>query len=140
MGACSLSTPNLSWKQLFQNVGEQGDQFNQPISPTNRYYAFLSKADLDESTNKYDVLFEVAPAEWFENAILSGQSIRLLAPPGPSSLYHIRDADPAALLKALGLSTADDLAEGSWYLITMEKGTGAITGDFYNPDIDTASA
>lgn len=134
-----MSSPGQSWNSLFQNVGGQGSQFNGPISKSGRYYAFLSKADLDETTGTFDVFFELLPFEWAENAILSGLDVDLPPPLSPEIVYHVPSADPSALLSMLGLKTADNLAEGSWYLLQLAPGTGGISGDLYDPNIDTKS-
>ena len=56
----------------------------------------------------------------------------------PALLYHIQAADETDLLQALGLTSTDFLAEGSWYQLTLAPGDkGAVTGDLYDPDIDT---
>jgi hypothetical protein len=136
-------SPKQPWNSLFGNVSAQGKQFDKnPFSQSNQYYAFLAKVEEDESTTPktYDVLFEVVPQEWMENVILSAAtSIKLLAPLAPGSLYHVRDVDETTILNALGLKTTDDLAEGSWYLLTLTKKSESdvgVTGDLYDPDID----
>ena len=46
----------------------------------------------------------------------------------------------------LGVTTTDDVAEGSWYLVTLTKSSGDIddpelfTGDLFDPDIDMLPA
>ena len=74
-----------------------------------------------------------------ENVIFSRSvSISARTPTVPALLYHIRAADENALLKALGLTSTDYLAEGSWYQLKLSRGsTGPVTGDLYDPDIDT---
>jgi len=55
----------------------------------------------------------------------------------PALLYHVRGADESALLKALGLTSTEYLAEGSWYQLSLSSGSrGPITGELYDPDID----
>jgi hypothetical protein len=85
------------------------------------------------------VLFEVVNAGWMDNVIF-GRSVSISArtPTVPALLYHIRGADETAMLRALGLTSTDYLAEGSWYQLSLSPGSkGAITGDLYDPDIDT---
>jgi hypothetical protein len=132
------NTPGSSWNSLFGNVGGQGNQFDGPISPSNTYLGFLSKADLDDVANVYDVLFELVPIEWAVNVlVVSSSDAEYPAPPSPATLYHMTNVDPTALLDMLGLKSADDLAEGSWYFLQLEQGsTGKLTGDLYDPDID----
>lgn len=134
--------PSSSWRGLFRNVGAQGDAFEQSsLSPNGQYYAFLSKVDLDATTETYDVFFELVRADWMENAVLSGStSVSAPAPSSPAVLYHVPSVAEKDILSALGLKSADDLAEGSWYLITLTKGTGTITGNLYDPDIDKAKS
>ena len=126
------------FNQLATNLGKQGDTFNKPLSDSNQYYGFLSKADQDWETGLWDVLFEVLPAEWAANALArSGDDVNIIAPIGPASLYHLPAVDQNALLQILGLKTTDDLAEGSWYLLQLEKqDKGTVNGMLYDPDID----
>ena len=134
--------PNPQFQGLFERTRAQGAQFDTLEPPADgRFYGFLSKADLDEDTQKWDVLFEVVNAGWMENAVFSGSvSISYSLPTLPALLYHIQAADETALLKALGLTSTDYLAEGSWYQLTLTSGgKGAVTGDLYDPDIDTVS-
>jgi len=131
--------PGSSWNGLFQNVGAQGAAFDKSsLSPNGQYYAFLSKVDLiDLDAKTYDVFFELVRADWMQNAVLSGSaSASAPAPTSPAVLYHVPSVAEGDILKALGLKSTDDLAEGSWYLIALTKGKGAITGDLYDPDID----
>lgn len=132
---------------MFGNVGAQGNRFDAPISPSGQYYAFLSKADPAGGTygegsepldDAYDVLFELISKEWMDNAVFSSPiEVRKPAPTPPALLYHIGNVPTAAILKALGLTTTDDLAEGSWYLVSLNQGDkGAVVGDLYDPDID----
>jgi hypothetical protein len=133
--------PDTNWTGLFSNAGGQGT--TNPISPSNQYYGFLSKADLNPTSNTYDILFEVIPKEWADAAILASPiDVRAPAPPSPASLYHIRDADPTAVVTVLGVKNTDYVAEGSWYLLTLTPGAlqKAVTGDLYDPDIDMSGA
>jgi len=132
--------PNPQFEELFGNTRAQGEQFDTLTPPSDgRFYGFLSKADYDDATQKWDVLFEVVNAGWWENAVL-GRSVSISArlPTIPALLYHIQAVDEASLLKALGLTSTDYLAEGSWYQLTLTPGgQGAVNGDLYDPDIDT---
>ena len=130
--------PN-QWSSFFDNLGKQGDQFNALLSKSNQYYAFLSKVDLiNEKTKKYDVFFELINREWADNALFSSTaSINKLPTKIPAVAYHLPEVDETELLKILNLKSTDYLAEGSWYLIQLEKGaTGPLVGDLYDPDID----
>ena len=97
------------------------------------------------------MLFELVSQEWMDSAVNARPiSIDRPMPPAPALLYALHDVDETTLLKALGLKTADDLAEGSWYLINLSpskskaerqqlelgEGTG-ISGDLFDPDIDS---
>jgi hypothetical protein len=118
-------------------VGAQGLQFASPISPSNQYYAFLSKADLDETTQLYDVFFELISKEWMDNAVLSAAvDIIAPAPSSPALAYHIPAVEETSIVQALGLKSIDFLAEGSWYLLKLKSGSSGVYGDLYDPAID----
>jgi hypothetical protein len=131
-----MPPPSPSWNSLFQNVGKQGDVLDNPLSPSNQYYGFLSSCDQDEETQLYYAMFEVVPVEWAHNVYLKDPTVSTSPPIAPASCYQIADISGTTLLNALGLKSEDYLAEGSWYLLRLEKGTGTVTGDLYNPDID----
>jgi hypothetical protein len=135
--------PNDAYTALFSNVGAQGKALDAPLSKSDQYYAYLSKVEQNASTELYDVLFEVIPYEWAENALFARtQDVPIMAPTSPASLYHITAVDQGTILGALGLRSADYLAEGSWYLLTLVKGEDgkSVTGDLYDPDIDKLSS
>lgn len=135
------------WTELFQGVAAQGQAFaDDPLADDGVYYGFLSKVDLDDATTTYDVLFEVVNKAWMDNAVFSRQlSVPRTLPKAPALLYHLPAVPAAELLQVLGLKTTDDLAEGSWYQITLSKsqrqnltaGDGALVGDLFDPDIDS---
>lgn len=129
-------SPNSSYEALFGSVSSQGSQFEGPLSPSNQYLAFLSKVDLDDTTSTYDVMFEVVAMEWAQNALLSS-SVSINAPPpaAPALIYHIPSIAADALMTALGVNTIELIAEGSWYLLTLEKTTDGASS-LYDPDID----
>lgn len=141
------TAPNASWSSTFNNTSQQANQFNGPLSPGNFYYAFLSKVDLDESTSTSDVFFELVLKEWMDAAILSG-SVDTMAPPptSPALCFHIPYCgvdnkggyNQSVILSLLGLKTANNLAEGSWYLIKLSNtpGPNAVIGVLYDPDLD----
>ncbi|HEX3685589.1 MAG TPA: hypothetical protein VHU83_23850 [Bryobacteraceae bacterium] len=133
-----MSAPGSGWDALFKNVGAQGSKFDKdPLSPTGRYYGFLSEVEFDETTKTYDVLFELMQKEWADNALIAQKvEINAPAPFTPALLFHIRGVAEGPLLKVLGLSTTDDLAEGSWYLVNLKEGKDTVSGDLYDPDLD----
>jgi hypothetical protein len=132
--------PNPQFRDMFGRTRAQGARFDTlDPPPDGSFYGFLSKADFDEDTKKWDVLFEVVNSGWMENAVF-GRSVSISSrlPTVPALLYHIQAADETDLLKALGLTSTNFLAEGSWYQLTLTPGDkGAVTGDLYDPDIDT---
>jgi hypothetical protein len=131
---------NGSWNGLFSNLGGQGNAFNNLISPSNRYYAFLSKVDGDKYTDVYDVFFELMPKEWADNAFFAGQiDIRAQAPTPPASCYHIPRVSGTEMARILGLQKAEDMMEGSWYEIMIEKSISdddIAVGYLYDPALD----
>lgn len=131
---------NLPFDGLFSNLSDQGNVFNGPISPSNRYYAFLSKVDLDETTQLYDVFFELMPKEWADNAFFAGEvNIKAQAPTPPATCYHFPRVPGNEIAARLGLKSPDDMAEGSWYEILIEKKTSEednVVGFFYDPSLD----
>jgi len=131
-----MPPPNPSWSSLFQNIGKQGDMYSNPLSPSNQYYGFLSSCDQDEATLLYYPMFEVVPMEWMNNVYLKNPTVSSDPPVAPASCYQIADIAESTLLQALGLKSEDQLAEGSWYFLRLEKGTGTVSGDLYDPDID----
>lgn len=132
------SENNWGWNPLFNNINKQGRKFSSPISSNGLYYAFLSKADYDESIDSWSVMFEVLPAKWAINVFTNGsRRVKYKAPLGPDSMYHIPYVKTEPLLNVLGLIDPDDIAEGTWYLILIRpQDMGKIQGILYNPDID----
>jgi hypothetical protein len=131
--------PNGMWLGLFGNVGKQGDNFVHPISKTGDYYGFLSKADFNEDTQRWAVMFEMQPVEWLLNVFQFGSVVvNIPVPVGPASIYSPMEVETIPLLQVLGIKNTDQLAEGSWYRMHLEKtDQGAVNGRFYNPEIDT---
>jgi hypothetical protein len=132
--------PNPQYEGLLGKTRAQGATFDSLEPPSDgRFWGFLSKADLNTDTQKWDVLFELVNAGWMENVVLRRSvSIPSRLPTVPALLYHVQAADETALLKALGLTSAEFIAEGSWYQLTLSQGSkGAVTGELYDPDIDT---
>lgn len=137
--------PPLSdaWRAAIGAINLQGQPFaDEPISPSDMYYAFLAKADLDVVDGTYDVLFEVVTKEWLDNVLFSRtESISSPLPHAPALLYHLTGVSQSDILGALGLTSADDVAEGSWYLLHLSKSQserleGTVAGELYDPDID----
>lgn len=134
--------PDSPWDDLFSNLKGQGNAFNQLISPSNRYYAFLSKADLvDERTNTYDILFELMPKEWAENAFFAGKiDIQATAPTPPATCYHVPFVSWAEIAQMLHLKDPNELIEGSWYEVQLAKSTSeedTVVGYLYDYTLET---
>ena len=129
---------STGFEVFYQNLNKQGQKFEYLISPSNQYYAYLSKVDQDYSTKLYDIYFELFTKEWGDNVLMNGGvDVKITSPVPPISAFHMRDKIESEIMLMLGLKSVDNLAEGSWYLIHLEKGSsGTLTGDFYNPDID----
>ena len=67
IGRWRYQFPNPAWMGAFQQVNAQGQGFaDSPISPSGKYYAFLSKVDLDVENGLYDVLFEFFRNDWMD--------------------------------------------------------------------------
>jgi hypothetical protein len=143
----TVGPPKPEWVSLWEKTAAQGDEFDKPISDSGQYYGYLSKADFDDKTGLWDVFFELAPLEWMDNVIFSPSvSIKSAPPPSPATCFHIRGVAETAILNALRLRTTDDLAEGSWYQMSLSKASRelfdnpeAVVGDLYDPDIDLES-
>jgi hypothetical protein len=130
-------SPDPPWNNFFANVGKQGDVYNNPLSPSDLYWAFLSSCEQDEDTGLYYPMFEVVPSEWMNNVYLNPPLVSSPPPPAPALCFQIDGIQTGALLTALGLKSEDNLAEGSWYVLKLIKGAGPVTGNLYNPDIDS---
>lgn len=135
-----MSEVGEGYKKLFQNIHDQGDRFDNPVAENGAYYAFLSKADRvgdsSSGTGVWEVLFELVPRAWGLNALTSAtMTFAGSPPPGPATFFHLRDLDEDDLLSTLGLEGTSELAEGSWYLLSLAKGaTGPLVGDLYDWD------
>jgi hypothetical protein len=132
----------------FGNVSSQGDLFNNRISEDGWYYAFLSKLDPhygdDLGSGSPDGLtatFEIAPRAYIENAVLrTDTAMRTLPRNIPGSLLHFENVIETDLRKLLKLTAEDPLAEGEWYLLKLEGGTGKGLGAvMIDPDLDLKS-
>tara|TARA_R110002167_G_scaffold281830_1_gene487111 strand:+ start:2794 stop:3228 length:435 start_codon:yes stop_codon:yes gene_type:complete len=123
---------------FYENLAKQGKQFEVLISSSNQYFAYLSKVEQNYKTKLYDIYFELFTKEWGDNTLMSGSiDVQMSSPVPPVSAFHMRNKKASDLLAILGLKSQDNLAEGSWYLIELIRGsTGTLDGDFYNPDID----
>ena len=128
--------PFTDWLQeLFQNTSEQGSQYDSPLSESNEYLAFLSKEDFDPDESTYDILFEVVPFQWAVKVLAVSRSV-FWPNSVPASLFHMHGVNKDALIEMLRIGTADNLAEGSWYVLRLEKGSDGLRGTLYDPDID----
>ena len=146
MPSATPEPPSDAARQLFKSTRAQGAQFGGPPGQSGEFYAFLSKADFDDRTQLWDVLLEVVDQRWLDNVL--SQPVEVSAPPPrvPGLLFHAPKLTQQVLLKTLGVTTTDDVAEGSWYLVTLTKSSGDIddpelfTGDLFDPDIDMLPA
>ena len=134
-----MPTANSTWFEVFQNVREQGTLYEEALSSSNWYLGFLSKADLDPDFKVYDILFEVVPLEWAAMAFdVSKASV--WPEEIPASLFHMPEVNADLLITMLKVKTDDNVAEGSWYILRLEKKDDALMGDLYDPDIDMLPA
>lgn len=106
---------------MFDNDGLQGRAYDNPISASGAYYAFLSMSELNEDTNQYELTFELLPAEWVINRFRIDPNMKRTPPPAPATLYQIMGVDTNVILATLGLKSADDLAPGTWYFLQLDK-------------------
>jgi hypothetical protein len=81
-------------------------------------------------------MFELVSLEWMNNVYFKGAQISSNPPLAPALCFQIDGIPAQQLLEALGLKSEDNLAEGSWYVLQLKKGKGAVTGNLYDPDID----
>ena len=129
--------PDSSWNTLFSNLSSQGAQFNDPISPSSTYFAFLSTGDQDERTGLWTLLFELLPAEWVYNVYPQDPTIRTLPPAdAPYTLFQIVDAKTEDVLSTLNVKSADYVADGSWYRLLLSKNSFPLFGNILNRDYD----
>jgi hypothetical protein len=134
--------PSASALQLFSGTRAQGAQFAQPPGQSDDYYAFLSKVDIDARTQLWDLLLEVVNKQWLDNALSQPLDVSAPMPHMPALLFHAPKLTQDLLLKTLGVVDIDNVAEGSWYLVTLTKSSGDLedpsrfTGDLFDPDID----
>ncbi|MGN6566472.1 MAG: hypothetical protein ACTHJ0_00895 [Flavipsychrobacter sp.] len=133
----SVLSPTLAFFSVASTISTQGKEFDYPKSVRNEYYAFLSMCIFDDSTEKWSVLFELLPTEWVKNVYeIGSMAVKDLAPTGPASWYYIESATASALEVMMGVDSVEELAEGSWYILTIQEGkTGELFGDFYSPEI-----
>ncbi|MDX2361888.1 MAG: hypothetical protein QNK23_13850 [Crocinitomicaceae bacterium] len=116
---------NSSWNTLFSNIEEQGVPFDEPVSSSNVYYAFLANIEYNYNNDKYDLFFEMVSQEWMQNTILFNDQLLKkpsLSPPpkSPAVLYGIQDAESSELIDALGVDKIDDIEEGAWYKLEFD--------------------
>lgn len=123
-------------QSLFSTISSQRTCDN-PFSPSNKYWAFLSKIDYSDgiNPNNFDVLFEVIPQECGNARYPKYDvTVKVTPPVDPASLFFLHEVDIQSLKTALGASTID---EGQWFLVSLIPGeSGNLVGDFFDPDID----
>jgi hypothetical protein len=122
-------------------------QLYEPLSEDGEYYAYLSTVDPvpieGESTSQsWDVMFELVSKSLLDVALFK-RSVPSPRPPDvPILVFEVEGADEETLFKTLGVETADDLAEGSWFELTIEKGAkpGTIEGTLFDAGIGRQSS
>lgn len=122
-------------KQLIGNVAAQGKRFDGQIAEDGRYYGFLCKADFNEAEKKWDVFFEVVNRKFLDNVLNRTTLIPAKLPRMPGLGFHLKEVEEEVLLKTLGLTDVENLAEGSWYELELDEGSGGAQGVLYDPDL-----
>lgn len=103
---------------------------NNPDSPTNEYYAFLS--EIDDVTERpaesrreqvWTVMFEIVPKEWMDVFVFASPDSRQPLPSPPASFLYIEREPAIEIAEALDVD-ADEIQETDWYIITLGAGKG----------------
>ncbi|HET7121653.1 MAG TPA: hypothetical protein VFI17_10475 [Solirubrobacterales bacterium] len=132
-----MSAETGNYAPLLRNVQNQGGQFARPLAEDNKYYGFLCKADKDESTGTWQVFFELVNKKFLDNVLFNRPGLVAGSlPQMPALAFHILAVDEPTLVAALNLTSAQYIAEGSWYELELTKGEGQAEGQLYDPDID----
>jgi hypothetical protein len=116
------TTPPDRWTKAFAAVAAQGQQFDEPLpAGEDEFWAFLSQAD-EIAPGIHDVVLELVPDKWMNNAIMAPTvSVAAPAPSAPAVWYHIPSVPTKTIVQVLGLASAEDLVEGSWFVVTLSK-------------------
>mgnify|MGYP001809895637 CR=1 FL=1 len=139
MAVTAIPTPLLA---TMDEVRKQGAPFNVEDSPSETYYGYLSQIEQvqyrEGASVLHSVQLELVPFEWIEAAVMNlGDRVRDLPPAAPVTLLVFDDAPLDKVAAALS-TTAPDLAEGDWYILTVPSRNG-ITAQRARP-VFTASA
>jgi hypothetical protein len=132
--------PN-NWNAVFQAVQAQGrcPPHSDPKSPSDVYFAYIDKADWDDTANVWYLMFDMVPAEAALLGLAGSTGDAMPAPILPTIIFHATGALQAAVSTALQLTGNDEPAEGSWYVLYLEKGGDRktqVVGELHHPDTD----
>lgn len=110
------------------DVRKQGIQFNEDDSPSDTYYGYLSEIERVQYKEGgpvvHSVQLEIVPYEWMEAAVMNlGDRVRALPPTAPVTLLAFDEAPLDEVAEALG-TTAEEIAEGDWYILTVPSKGG----------------
>ncbi|WP_374628799.1 hypothetical protein [Pannonibacter indicus] len=125
MAVSAIPAPLLA---TMDDVRKQGTEFNGDDSPSETYYGYLTEIEQVQYKEGGPILqsvqLELVPFEWIEAAVMNlGDSVRDLPPPAPVTLLVFDDAPLEEVAEALG-TTAGDIAEGDWYILTVPSHSG----------------
>lgn len=129
------------WNDAFLAIRSQlaSPPRSDPKSPTNAYFAYLDKADLNITDGSWYLMFDMIPAEASLLGLADDSGDEMPPPVLPTIIFHAHGVSQAAVWKALQLATSDEPAEGSWYALLLDQGGDPETqlvGDLYHPDTD----
>ncbi|MCU0910871.1 MAG: hypothetical protein MUE98_05840 [Rhodobacteraceae bacterium] len=118
-------------------VRKQGIQFNEDDSPSDTYYGYLSEIERVQYKEGgpvvHSVQLELVPFEWMEAAVMNlGDSVRTLPPIAPVTLLAFDEAPLDEVAAALG-TTAEGIAEGDWYVLTVPSKGGGLAAKRTKP-------
>ena len=135
--------PNPDQKAFLDGIRKQAKEKNlyEPLAKDGRYYAYLSKVDpvpgkSGSGPQSWDVMFELVNRSLFDLALFERSATSRRAPQVPILVFEVDGADEKTLLDTLGIKKPDDVAEGSWFELTLAKGSkaGAIEGTLFPSD------
>lgn len=125
---------------LFETTAAQGAVFDHADSPSDRYYGYL--AELQDAQYRPDgpvtwfAQLEIVPYEWMQVTVPEGSGkLRSPLPSAPTTLLVFDEAPLDEVAKALGTS-ADEIAEGQWFVIELGRDGAARSAKRKRLDID----